>query len=81
MYFDTTCYYIPNSFAHYPAQWKLWFIKEDITLNRQPVCQCLTLPVKPTKKQVRKLRRQFRKENPGVLEEFFTKEDLAARYW
>lgn len=68
MYFDTTCYYIPYNLAYYPAQWKLWFIEEDITLERHPVIQCISLPVKPTKKQIRKLRRQFRKNNPPLTD-------------
>lgn len=81
MYFDTTCYYIPYNLAYYPAQWKLWFIEEDITLKRHPVIHCITLPVKPTKKQIRKLRRQFRKDNPSNLDEFFDKEGLAVMRW
>lgn len=68
MYFDTTCYYIPYNLAYYPARWKLCFIVEDITLERLPVIQCITLPVKPTKKQIRKLRRQFRKDNPPLTD-------------
>lgn len=44
------------------AQWNLWFSEITNVTERQHYVACHTFPVKPTKKQIRKLRREFRKE-------------------
>ena len=59
MQFNTDIYYKNTMFGGYVhAHWKLWFIEID----RQHMVVFHTLSAKPTKKQIRKLRRKFRKE-------------------
>lgn len=43
------------------SSWQLWFA-EDRDDNHQPLVVEYNFPVKPTKRQLRKLRRAFRKE-------------------
>lgn len=43
------------------AEWQLWF-SEECGEMRMPLVVDYSFPVKPTKRQVRKLRRAFRKE-------------------
>ena len=63
------------------AQWNLWFSEITNVTERQHYVACHSFPAKPTKKQIRKLRRQFRKENQNSLAEFFAEEGTAAMYW
>lgn len=66
MQFNTDIYFKKSwqTFGgHTTAQWKLWFTEDGDVIGRQHIIECHTLPVKPTKRQVRKLRRKFRKEN------------------
>lgn len=44
------------------SEWQLWFSKKNFDYQQPFVDEVHNLPVKPTKKQVRKLRRAFRKE-------------------
>lgn len=44
-----------------PAGWTLWFVEVDDNLFWHNV-ECKFFPAKPTKKQVRKLRRKFIKD-------------------
>lgn len=44
------------------AQWNLWFSEITNVIERQHYVACHSFPAKPTKKQIRKLRRAFRKE-------------------
>ena len=44
------------------AQWNLWFSEITNVTERQHYVACHSFPAKPTKKQIRKLRREFRKE-------------------
>lgn len=65
MQFNTDVYYVKPgiTFGGYVlACWKLWFTEDGDIKDRQHIIDCHTFPVKPTKKQVRKLRRAFRKE-------------------
>lgn len=65
MQFNTDVYYVKPgiTFGGYVlACWKLWFTEDGDIKDRQHIIECHTFPVKPTKKQVRKLRRAFRKE-------------------
>lgn len=66
MHFNTDVYYVkPEKLlfgGHLNAGWRLWFTESNVTLDRQPLIECHSLRVKPTKKQIRKLRRRFRKE-------------------
>lgn len=41
--------------------WQLWFSEKNFDYQ-QPLVEEHSFPVKPTKKQIRKLRRAFRKE-------------------
>lgn len=43
------------------AHWCLWFTEDGFFEDRQNLVMSWQFPVKPTKKQIRKLRRQFRK--------------------
>ena len=43
------------------AGWKLWIVEDGFFEDRQNVVMSWQFPVKPTKKQIRKLRRKFRK--------------------
>ena len=43
------------------AEWQLWF-SEVCEETRMPLVVDYSFPVKPTKRQIRKLRRLFRKE-------------------
>lgn len=64
MYFTTEVYYVKPEqvFGGYIiAGWRLWFIESNIAQDRQDVIMVYTFPAKPTKKQIRKLRRNFRK--------------------
>ena len=84
MRFNTDVYYVKPEriFGGYTiACWKLWFIEDSDIKDRQHIIECHTFPTKPTKKQIRKLRRQFRKENQNSLAEFFAEEGTAAMYW
>lgn len=84
MRFNTDVYYVKPEriFGGYTlACWKLWFIEDSDIKDRQHIIECHTFPAKPTKKQIRKLRRQFRKENQNSLAEFFAEEGTAAMYW
>lgn len=40
--------------------WELWFSEKNL-ITHDPCVDVYIFPVKPTKRQVRKLRRQFRK--------------------
>lgn len=48
------------------AGWTLWIVEDGLFEDRQNLVMSWQFPVKPTKKQIRKLRRQFRKENPPL---------------
>lgn len=48
------------------ADWELWF-SEDYKEGRQVFVMYYKFPVKPTKRQVRKLRREFRKVCKGFI--------------
>ena len=64
MKFNTDIYFVKpeQCFGGYiNACWKLWFTEAGDVVDRQHIIECHTLPVKPTKRQVRKLRRAFRK--------------------
>lgn len=75
MYFDTHLNYVRPQIGfggyYFTACWKLWFVEEGDIQERQAVIDCHVFPVKPTKKQIRKLRRQFRNENK-VLSDILT---------
>lgn len=70
MQFNTDLYYVQHSgfgtknfrARKHKAHWCLWFIESGNIQERQSVINCHVLSVKPTKKQLRKLRRAFRKE-------------------
>lgn len=65
MRFNTDVYYVkPERIfgGHTLACWKLWFTEDSDIKDRQHIIECHTFPAKPTKKQIRKLRRAFRKE-------------------
>lgn len=73
------------------VEWKLWFIEVLDVPDRQEIIDCITLPVKPTKRQIRKLRRQFRKSlwsydnigtshSYGVKPDFVTVTDTGVEY-
>ncbi|UUB18117.1 hypothetical protein [Escherichia phage ST4] len=50
-----------GSFAQaYHSHWLLTFAEENLSV--QPLVSQYEFPAKPTKKQIRKLRREFRKE-------------------
>lgn len=69
MQFNTDVYYIKpeQSFGWYiNACWKLWFTEDGDVVDRQHIIASHTLPAKPTKRQVRKLRRVFRKEAKSI---------------
>lgn len=44
-----------------PAGWTLWIVEDGDFTDRQNLVMTWQFPVKPTRKQVRKLRRSFRK--------------------
>lgn len=65
MRFNTDVYYVKPGITfggHSLACWKLWFTEDGDIKYRLRIIECHTFHVKPTKKQIRKLRRQFRKE-------------------
>lgn len=66
--FHTDLYHVPSFvFGGYHAcSWKLWFTEAAYVEDRQQVIDLHQLPVKPTKRQIRKLRRQFRKAIKGI---------------
>lgn len=89
MQFNTDLFYVGGTKQpvfgkqqHIPAtaEWQLWF-SEICEETKMPLVVDYSFPTKPTKKQIRKLRRQFRKENQNSLAEFFAEEGTAAMYW
>ena len=50
---------------HHTTHWELWFSEKNFDVCN-PNVKTHSFTIKPTKKQVRKLRRQFRKENPPL---------------
>lgn len=65
MRFNTDVYYVKPGITfggHSLACWKLWFTEEGVIKYRLRIIECHTFHAKPTKKQIRKLRRAFRKE-------------------
>ena len=65
MRFNTDVYYVKPEriFGGYTlACWRLWFTEDGDIKYRLRIIECHTFHVKPTKKQIRKLRRAFRKE-------------------
>lgn len=44
------------------ARWRLWIVEDAILEDRQNQVMSWAFPVKPTNKQIRQLRRQFRRE-------------------
>lgn len=69
MQINTDLYYVQYSgfgsknyrARKHKALWCLWFTEDGDIKDRQNIIECHRFPVKPTKKQIRKLRRQFRK--------------------
>lgn len=69
MRFNTDLFYTDSTgfFGWSPAAaWQLWF-SEDYKEDRQVFVMDYKFPVKPTKRQVRKLRREFRKVCKGFI--------------
>jgi hypothetical protein len=54
------------NFQHQTTHWQLWFSEQNSGVY-QPYVDEYTFPVKPTKRQVRKLRRAFRKLSTPVV--------------
>ncbi|UVX31135.1 hypothetical protein P4b_00040 [Klebsiella phage VLCpiP4b] len=50
-----------HTFGSQIASWTLWIVEDGFFEDRQNLVMSWQFPVKPTKKQIRKLRRQFRK--------------------
>lgn len=69
MRFNTDLFYTDSTgfFGGYcVASWQLWFA-EDYRDDIQVFVMDYKFPVKPTKRQVRKLRREFRKVCKGII--------------
>lgn len=64
MQINTHLFYDPgytHTFGYQAACWTLWIVEDGFCEHRQNLFMSVRLPAKPTKKQIRKLRRQFRK--------------------
>lgn len=69
MIFNTDLFYTDSTgfFGWSPAaSWQLWF-SEDYREDMEVFVMDYKFPVKPTKRQVRKLRREFRKVCKGII--------------
>lgn len=58
MRIETEVFITPVCFGS-PKPWQLWFVSDSYYPYHK--CDCNRFSAKPTKKQIRKLRRQFRK--------------------
>lgn len=66
MRINTDVYYVESSnggfYGTHDSYWVLWITEDGVFEDRQNLIMSWQFPIKPTKKQIRKLRRQFRKE-------------------
>lgn len=64
MHINTDLYYVQSSNGGFKGTndcyWVLWITEDGVFEDRQNFIMSWQFPVKPTKKQIRKLRRQFR---------------------
>ena len=68
---NTDLYYVAGSnhcFGGYQeSYWVLWFTEADMPDDRQTIIESHQFCVKPTRKQIRKLRKKFKKFIVEVL--------------
>lgn len=57
-----------HTFGNQIASWTLCIAEYGFFEDRQNLVMSWQFPVKPTKKQIRKLRRQFRRDNPPLTD-------------
>lgn len=71
MEFKTDLYFTAGSqscFGWYQeSYWVLWFVEADIPDDRQAIIESHQFHAKPTKRQVRNLRKKFKKYIKGIL--------------